>query len=345
MSDNSWQDTLNSALKSQGLENYGLTPIATPVSIEFYQNWIDQGHHAEMSYLKDHIEQKSDATSLLKRAKTVISVLAPYEPHPQPIQLPIKAMKVARYARGADYHHWLQEKMQDVANQLKHEYPDEEFLCFTDSKPLLEKEWAAKNNLGWIGKNSLLLNQKLGSLFFLSEIITTMTAEDSQATFSVPDLCGKCTACIEHCPTAAILDDRSLDARKCLAYWNIEAKTPAPKEIRENYEGWLFGCDICQEVCPWNKKVFQKQTEASSSDGLQLQQDLTYILTSSNKRLQKDFAATPLTRAGGKGLKRSALCIIGGWRIASLSETLQSLSFDNEDLESLRKWALDRCQT
>jgi epoxyqueuosine reductase len=318
MSEFSWQNDLQLALESQNLDVYGIQPISQPVSIEFYKQWLSKGHHAEMSYLKDHADQKADVRKLLQSGNSVISVLAPYSPHPEARKLPVKALKIARYARGDDYHHWLLAKLNAVSENLKQKHPEEEFLCFTDSKPLLEKEWAARNNLGWVGKNSLLLNPKLGSLFFLGEIVTSLKVESALEPFTVPDLCGKCSACIDHCPTDAILDDRSLDARKCLAYWNIEAKSAAPLEIRDKFEGWLFGCDICQDVCPWNNKVIQKEAQAEEPSREDLLQDLLYILHSSNKRLQKDFAGTPVNRAGGKGLKRSALSIIAGWRLKEL---------------------------
>ncbi|MEO0336776.1 MAG: tRNA epoxyqueuosine(34) reductase QueG [Pseudomonadota bacterium] len=345
MSEIYWLKDLELALKSANLDSYGVQPVGKPVSLEFYKAWLRDGNHAEMTYLKDHLESKSDVTSLLKTANSLVSVLIPYTPHPKPRQLPLKALKVARYARGEDYHHWFLSQLQSVADSLQKKYPEEEFLCFSDSKPILEKEWAARNNLGWIGKNSLLLHPKLGSLFFIGEIVTSLKSENSAGEFNSPDLCGKCTACVESCPTDAILEDRSLDARKCLAYWNIESKSPAPVEVRKSYEGWIFGCDICQEVCPWNNKVFQKQQPKPAPSHEDLIADLKYILTSSNKKLQKDFKGTPVTRAGGKGLKRSALAIAGGWKLTELKTPIETIDFGNKDLEDMKVWALNEMAT
>ena len=345
MSKNSWLEILRASLFEQGLETFGAQPVSPPVSIEFYKEWIRQGHHAEMTYLKNHVPQKSDVKTLLASASTLISVAAPYTPHPKPVELPLKALKVARYAQGEDYHHWFRLKLESAAKVLRDQFPDHEFLCFTDSNPLLEKEWAARGHLGWIGKNSLLLNQRQGSLFFLGEIVTSLKLDDAPVKFEVPDFCGKCTACIDHCPTGAILENRSLDARKCLAFWNIEAKSAPPPELRDQFQGWIFGCDICQEVCPWNQKVFRQVEPTPVFDHSQVIEDLRYILRSSNRRLQRDFGATPIRRAGGKGLKRTALCIVGGWKLQELKPDLLELRFDDEPLESLREWALEQIKT
>ena len=167
-------------------------------------------------------------------------------------------MRTALYAQSKDYHLSFARKLEGLKDHLEVHFANEQFLCCTDSKPVAERELAARAGLGWIGKNGCLIDRRIGSLFFIGEIYTSLAINDSMPL--IPDHCGTCDRCVTACPTQALRSDRTLDARKCIAYWTIEAKSDPPVEMRSRFSDWFFGCDICQTVCPWNERAFDKST-------------------------------------------------------------------------------------
>lgn len=328
-------------LISHGFEHFGWSSLTLPVSLSVYETWLSQGYHGDMTYLEHHRDKKANIQTLAPNAKSLISVAIPYYQHPEPSESVPQQLKVARYARGKDYHHWLLQRLKDLASDLQKQNPEHEFLCFTDTYPILEREWAWKSKMGWIGKNSMLIHPKKGSFFLLGEILTTLELSELTPTVSA-DHCGTCTRCIDQCPTSAILSNRTLDATKCISYWTIESRKIPPLELRQKFSGWFFGCDICQDVCPWNEKVFGKaETSPNHHDLATLTQEILDILLSSNKKLTKRFAQTPLSRAGGFGLKRNALLCIYHYRIDQLKPTLLELDFGRSDLNELKKWVIE----
>ena len=198
--------------------------------------------------------------------------------------------------------------------------------------------------LGWVGKNTCVIHPQKGSLFFLGEIFTTLAAPPAPA--MVPDMCGTCDRCIQACPTQAIQAPRILDAGKCISYWTIEARAPAPVELREKFGDWFFGCDICQTVCPWNEKVFGREpmralSQATLPQAEALVQDLRAVLSATPGELRARFERLPYSRARALGLKRNALYIAGNLRLKELSADVQ-VHLTNPDLGSIAEWALAR---
>ena len=327
---------IENLLQSHDLDHFGFCQLTTPLSLNFYKAWLEKGYHGDMAYLKNHLPKKENPQALLPQAQSAIVFTIPYYPKTSS-QFPLKSLKVARYANQEDYHFWLQKKINTLCSELKQIFPDQDFLGFTDSSPVLERDLAHKAGLGWFGKNTCLIDRKKGSLFFIAEIYTSLNLQsDIKPT---PDHCGTCTKCIDACPTDALLDDKTLDATKCISYWTIESKQVPPEKLRENFKDWFFGCDICQEVCPWNTKIHDlKQSQPKPED---IAQELKWILTSSNKKLMKTFHGTPLSRAGGRGLKRNALIVAANLNLVSLKDTVEGYA-QHEQLGSLALWALEK---
>jgi epoxyqueuosine reductase len=214
------------------------------------EQWLTKGNHGKMDYMARYFDKRVDPTKLVPGAKSVISLLFNYFPKEE--QKDEKAPKIARYAFGRDYHKVLKKKLKKLTRSVE-EYLGTEIngRCFVDSAPVLERDWAKRSGLGWIGKNTLLIHPKMGSYFFLSEIISDLELDYDQ---SIRDHCGTCRKCIDACPTEAISDEGYiLDGSKCISYLTIELKDRIPTEFADKMENWVFGCDICQEVCPWNR--------------------------------------------------------------------------------------------
>ncbi len=317
--------------------------LSRPLSSLAFQQWLDRGLHGGMSYLKDSQRVRQNPQEHFKPMQSIFVVTQNYFPMPDEAGTsPFPSLKIAHYARGKDYHVWFREKLNKAAQALKKEYPNEEFITFTDAVPLLERDYGMQAALGWIGKNTCLIHPKKGSLFFIGEILSTLTQRESPPT-PLHDFCGKCRACIDVCPTQALDNNKNLDANKCLSYWNIESKEVPPLEIREKMEGWFFGCDLCQTACPWNIRIyknhseFEQKTEKSQS----LIDELKYILTTSNKKLMKGLIESPLSRAGGRGLKRNALIIIANLKVSELREDVKNYT-SHPQLAELAQWSLSK---
>jgi epoxyqueuosine reductase len=210
-----------------------------------------------MGYMARNIEKRLDPGKLMQGARSVIVLLMNYYPEET---LPEKNnYKIAKYAYGKDYHLVIRDRLNQLTAELKTIAGEFQSRAFTDSAPVLERSWAEKAGLGWIGKNTCLINPKIGSFVFIGEIITDLELDyDKQ---QINDLCGGCTRCIDACPTGAILAPRLLDARKCISYHTIESKGELPQEDKDKFQDWIFGCDICQDVCPWNRKASSHKIE------------------------------------------------------------------------------------
>jgi epoxyqueuosine reductase len=211
------------------------------------ENWLNQNHHGEMKYMENHFDKRLNPTLLVDDAKSVISLLLNY--YPSQIQNP-DSYKISKYAYGQDYHFVIKEKLQELLQTIQTEIGEVSGRAFVDSAPVLDKAWAAKSGLGWIGKNSNLLTQQVGSFYFIAELIVDLDLEYDYAT---TDHCGTCTACIDACPTEAIVSPYVVDGSKCISYFTIELKENIPQEMKGKMDDWIFGCDVCQDVCPWNK--------------------------------------------------------------------------------------------
>ncbi len=321
-----------------------MIPLLRPLSFEHYQKWLQKGQQADMDYMAKNAEVREKPGEHFEPMQSMIVFTQSYFPSPREEAPLFKSLKIAHYARMADYHLWFREKLNDLIEKLKEEFPQENFLSFTDAVPLLERDHAAQAGLGWVGKNTCLIHPKRGSLFFIGEILTSLSCE--QSFLPMHDFCGSCTACIDSCPTDAITSPRVLDSNKCIAYWNIENREVPPPEMREKMQDLFFGCDICQTVCPWNIKLHknQKNFVQSSGDKEEMLRDLKAILTASNKSLLKQVKNTPLSRAGGRGLKRNALIVIANLNLTELSPQVENY-LDHESLKDLAQWTLNQLKT
>ena len=211
------------------------------------ENWLNQNHHGQMSYMENHFDKRLNPTLLVDDAKSVISLLLNYYPSEFQIK---ESYKFAKYAYGQDYHFVIKEKLNQLLHFIQTEIGEVSGRAFVDSAPVLDKAWAAKSGLGWIGKNSNLLTQQIGSFYFIAELIV-----DLELIYDNPttDHCGTCTACLDACPTEAIVAPYVVDGSKCISYFTIELKDNLPLEMKDKFDDWAFGCDICQDVCPWNR--------------------------------------------------------------------------------------------
>lgn len=230
--------------QSCGISKAGFLESEAPA----LERWLKNGFHGEMSYMENHFDKRLDPTLLVEGSKSVISLSYNYFPE---IQMDRdNNFKIAKYAYGEDYHDVIKEKLREMVAELHEEIGDFDCRVFTDSAPILERAWAKKSGLGWVGKNSLLINKKHGSFAFLAEIICDLELEEDAPT---TDHCGKCTRCIDACPTQAIVNERIVDGSKCISYATIELKSEIPDYFEGKMNDWIFGCDICQDVCPWNR--------------------------------------------------------------------------------------------
>ncbi len=211
------------------------------------EKWLKNNAHGEMRYMENHFDKRLDPTKLVEGSKSVVSLLLNY--YPSEIQNP-ESYQLSKYAYGTDYHFVIKDKLKELLQSIQDEIGDVHGRAFVDSAPVLDKAWAAKSGLGWIGKHSNLLTQQIGSFYFIAELIIDLDLEYDYAT---TDHCGTCTACIEACPTEAITEPYVVDGSKCISYFTIELKENIPLDFKGQFDDWMFGCDICQDVCPWNK--------------------------------------------------------------------------------------------
>lgn len=211
------------------------------------ESWLKKNMHGEMAYMENHFDKRLDPTLLVQDSKSVISLLLNY--FPSEIQNP-DSYQISKYAYGTDYHFVIKDKLKQLMEFISEKIGEVHGRAFVDSAPVLDKAWAAKSGLGWIGKHSNLLTKQLGSFYFIAELIIDL---DLEYDTPVTDHCGSCTACIDACPTNAIVADKVVDGSKCISYFTIELKNEIPTSQKGNFEDWMFGCDICQDVCPWNR--------------------------------------------------------------------------------------------
>ncbi len=213
------------------------------------ESWLKKGAHGKMSYMENHFDKRLDPTKLVPGAKSVVSLLYNYYPETDLAKTYPNQSKIAKYAYGKDYHFVIKDKLKTLLLDLQKEIGEIQGRVFVDSAPVMERQWAEKSGLGWTGKNTLLITKNQGSFFFLAELIIDLELE---ADGPIKDYCGTCTRCVDACPTDAITP-YEVDASKCISYLTIELKEGIPEEFKGKMENWAFGCDICQDVCPWNR--------------------------------------------------------------------------------------------
>lgn len=262
--------------------------------------WLRRGYQGKMGYLENYFDKRLDPTLLVPGAKSVVSLL--YNYFPQEDLSNNQELKVAKYAYGEDYHFVVKEKLKLLMDEVHAAIGEVQGRAFVDSAPVMERAWAKKSGLGWIGKNSLLLNREAGSYFFLAELIIDLELDYDGP---VKDYCGTCTACMDACPTDAISEPYVVDGSKCISYFTIELKEEIPAEVKGKFQNWIFGCDICQDVCPWNRfaKPHNESRFNPSPEFQNMRSDDWKELT--EDVFQRVFKHSPLKRAKYEGLKRN----------------------------------------
>ncbi len=265
------------------------------------EQWLKQNMHGEMRYMENYFDKRLDPTLLVPGAKSVVSLMFNYYPkRTQDSALP----KISKYAWGEDYHVVVKDKLFQFVELIRERIGEVGGRVFVDSAPVLEKAWAAKSGLGWVGKNSNLISKQKGSFFFLAELILDLKLD---ADSLVTDHCGSCTACIDACPTAAIVGDKIVDGSKCISYFTIELKENVPSEWKEKLDGWAFGCDVCQDVCPWNRFSIQHNEPRffAETERLNLSKNEWKEMTA--ETFHAVFGKTPLMRAGLQHIQSNVL--------------------------------------
>lgn len=263
------------------------------------ESWLKNNMHGEMQYMENHFDKRLDPTKLVEGSKSVISLLLNYYPSETQTD---NSFKLSKYAYGTDYHVVIKEKLKQLLSFIQEEIGDVHGRAFVDSAPVLDKAWAAKSGLGWIGKHSNLLTQQVGSFYFIAELIIDLELEYDLPT---TDHCGTCTRCIDACPTQAITEPYVVDGSKCISYFTIELKEKIPTEFKGKFDDWMFGCDICQDVCPWNRfsKSHSEPLFNPNPDVLSMtKKDWEEITEDVFKEIFKDSA---VNRTKFEGLKRN----------------------------------------
>ncbi|MBK8367275.1 MAG: tRNA epoxyqueuosine(34) reductase QueG [Bacteroidetes bacterium] len=261
--------------------------------------WLKAGMHGKMEYMENHFDKRLNPTLLVEGAKSVVSLL--YNYYPEQTQN-TEAPKISKYAYGYDYHEVIKEKLKEFLNTLKEKIGDVNGRAFVDSAPVLDKAWAKKSGLGWIGKNANLINKQNGSFFFIAELIIDL---DLEYDGPIQDYCGTCTKCIDACPTEALVEPFVVDGSKCISYLTIELKDAIPSEFKNKMDNWAFGCDVCQDVCPWNRfSTPHHEAQFNNKTGLlNLSTDEWHEMT--EETFNKVFKHSAVKRTKYKGLKRN----------------------------------------
>ena len=292
-----------------GIHKTGVAAV-NGIARDHLNEWLQRGYQGQMSYMERNQEKRLNPGELLPGARSIISIFVNYH---QEEQLPELDGVISKYARSVDYHTVLKDMLHDLAKTLHGEEAEsltrrqraQVYRVFVDSAPVMEKHWATEAGIGWQGKHSNIITREYGSWGFLGEIITV--EEFDQYSIEVPDLCGTCTACIDACPTQAITEPYVVDGSKCISYATIELDSTEdiPNDLQENMDSWIFGCDICQDVCPWNR--FAKQSEVQSFIPIADLKDggVPDFSRMDDEAFKEIFGATPLDRPGLKGLKRN----------------------------------------
>jgi epoxyqueuosine reductase len=328
--------------RSLGFARVGVTTPEPPPHLDAYERWLRSGRHAGLAYLanEEARARRADPRRILPECRSILVLAMPYAPQSIPSALPGRG-RVAAYAWGDDYHAVLPARLRQLVERIEAEvgHPVAN-RCYTDTGPLLERDLAQCAGLGWVGKNTCLIHPKLGSYFFIAEVLLALELEPDPP--FLPDHCGTCTRCIQACPTGCLLPDRSLDAGRCISYLTIELKGQIPPELRSSLGDWIFGCDLCQQVCPWNRFAPQTVDPAfTARPGLPMPFLETELLAQADQFNSK-FTRSPLQRAKRRGYLRNIAVVLGNQRSQdSVPALQQALLHDPEELvRGHAAWAL-----
>jgi epoxyqueuosine reductase len=294
--------------KSFGFDLIGFAPAEELTNeIKKLEEWLSKNFHAGMEYMTRNLEKRKNVKNMLPSARSIISLGMNYYT-PEKYSDNKNKGKISRYAWGKDYHLIIWEKLDELVESLQADDPSFEAKTYIDTGPVMDKAWAVKSGIGWLGKHTNVINKEFGSWFFIANIITNF---EFKYYIPIEDFCGSCTACIEACPTNAIVDEYILDANKCISYLTIENKKKIPEKFKGKFDNWIFGCDICQDVCPWNNKFSRvtKQTEFfPTNENKEIH--INDILSLTKEEFNRRFKDNPVKRAKLSGLKRNAAFLL-----------------------------------
>ena len=264
------------------------------------ENWLQNHYHGQMQYMENYFDKRLDPTLLVEGSKSVISLS--YNYFPEENISGSDTFKISKYAYGQDYHEIIKAILEEMVAELKEEIGDFHCRVFTDSAPVLERSWARKSGIGWVGKNANLITKQSGSFYFLAEIICDLDLSEDEPT---TDHCGTCRKCIDACPTEAIVSEKIIDGSKCISYATIELKNEIPESFSNNMENWMFGCDICQDVCPWNRFSVPHHQEKFKPNHLLKSYTKKDWQELSQELFSEIFRKSPVKRTKFAGLKRN----------------------------------------
>ena len=328
---------------AEGFDAAGVAALGPVATGGAFRRWLDRGDHAGMAWLEKRVERRLDPRQLLAGARSALCVAWRYAPVRAEAE-PCGNFwpRVARYARGADYHRGMLARLERVGERIAAEFPGTASLAYVDTGPILERELAARAGLGAVGKNTQLLSPELGSWFLLGELLLTLELEPA---LPLADLCGQCTRCLEACPTGALSAPFRLDSNRCISYWTIEHRGAIPAERRAGLGDWVFGCDVCQEVCPWNGRprplVGRGEVEVPRERrGL----DLVALIGLRDEEIRARLAGSPLLRPKPEGLRRNAALVLGNrGDLSAVPALAEALAQDGSPVvRGAAAWALGR---
>jgi len=321
---------LREEARRESFSGVGFARAKRPDGFDRFETWIGEGRHAGMTYLEDTRQTRADPERLLPGARSVVCLAAPHRSHPLAAS---DGAQLARYATGDDYHGTLRQRAERVAQAAARRLQPFRYRICVDSTPLAERSFAAAAGLGWIGKNGCLIDPEQGSYLLLAEIVTDLDLPPDEP---MAERCGSCARCLEACPTQAFLEPGLLDAARCLAYWTIEHRGPIPDDVKEKIGTRVFGCDVCQEVCPWNSPFPLPAKE----DALPTRAEW---LEMGPGQWRRRWGATALNRAGRRGLQRNAAASAGACADSSCLPVLRrTVRVSEAGLSDASAWALDR---
>ena len=325
-----------------GFDRVGVAGAQTPPDYDRFRAWLDAGRAAGMQYMERHAEARAHPDRVFEEVRSVVMVSMVYgEPSDEPPRPSLG--KIARYARGRDYHQVLRARLAELFDWLKAERPEVEGRAVVDTAPLLERDFGRLAGLGWIGKNTLLIDRRLGSFTFLGALLVDLDLEPDSP--HVTSHCGTCTRCLDACPTGAFDGPYQLDAGRCISYWTIEHRGPIPDEQADRLDGWVFGCDVCQDVCPWNRKAPAGRVGELDAREEWIDPDLVEWLNRSKGDWKRALRGSALDRARRVGLVRNAALALGSARDEGATAALiDRLSDRGEDpvVRGAAAWALGR---
>lgn len=323
-----------------GFDAVGIAPAVAPPGYERYRDWLRRGSAAGMEYMHRHEAARSHPASVLEGVRSIVVCSMVYGRRDKEPPGPSSG-KIARYARGADYHAVLWDRLGGLLDWLRDRVPDLKGRAVADTAPLLERDFARLSGLGWIGKNTMLIDRKIGSFTVLGAMLV-----DCELIYDAPhesSHCGTCTRCLDACPTGAFDGPYRLDANKCLSYWTIEHRGAIPEAIAEKLDGWAFGCDVCQDVCPWNRKGPDGREPDLLPRPEWSNPDLIAWIEADPAEFRRRIKGTALSRAKRSGLVRNAALILGGRGFEEARPALARLVDDEApEVREAATWALAR---